>query len=279
MLGFSGIIYNVCLIKTQELYKKLTCINTKFKIIIPFVLAGILGLTFPVALGGGHALITELNIEASISFLLIALLVKFIFSMISFGSGAPGGIFFPLLVLGSAIGAIFAKIIIPVFGLNPELFYNFIIIAMAGYFTAIVRAPLTGIILMIEMTGSLDQLLPLIITSALAYITAEHFQNKPIYESLLEKMLLNRGVHKESMKREKILIETVVQFGSAFENKTVKDIHVHEKCLIVSVMRGEHDITPNGNTVIKSGDFLTVLTSLKYETEVREQIEAFSMEK
>ncbi|MFI3324971.1 MAG: ClC family H(+)/Cl(-) exchange transporter [Clostridia bacterium] len=273
ILGFSGVLYNKCLVKTQQIYKETKFINNKLKPVIPFILAGILGLTFPVVLCGGHSIIEELNINASLLFLVAALVIKFIFSMISFGSGAPGGIFFPLLVLGSTIGAIFAKIVIPVLGLDEVLFYNFIIIAMAGYFCAIVRAPLTGIILMIEMTGSLSQLLPLIVTSAVAYIIAEELKNKPIYESLLENLLISRGIHEKAMHRTKIILENVVQFGSEISNKALKEIDIPEKCLIVSIKRGEHDITPNGNTVIKSGDYITVLTSVNYEVEIREKIE------
>ncbi len=273
LLGLSGVIYNVCLVKSQAIYKNMHRVPPQFRPVIPFLTAGVLGLTFPVVLCGGHSVIEELNIGTSVMFLLVALLVKFLFSMVSFGSGAPGGIFFPLLVLGATIGAIFAKAVIPMIGLDEVLFYNFIIIAMAGYFAAIVRAPLTGIILMVEMTGSLSQLLPLIVTSAVAYIVAEELKNKPVYESLLENLLRGLGVQKRSMKRTKILLETVVQFGSQVEGKMLKEINVPEKCLIISIKRGEHDITPNGNTQVKAGDYLTVLTSLDYELDIRARIE------
>lgn len=273
VLGVSGVIYNKCLDWTQIAYKKLSFIDDKYKTVIPFVLAGILGLTFPVVLCGGHSIIMELNIESSILFLVVIFIVKFLFSMISFGSGAPGGIFFPLLVLGSTLGAIFAQIVIPVFGMNEVLFYNFVIIAMAGYFTAIVRAPLTGIILLVEMTGSLAQLLPLIITSAVAYIVAEELHNSPVYEMLLEKLLLSRGVHKKTGDQTKVLLELVVHHGCEMDGKTLLEIPVPEKCLIVSVKRGEHDITPSGATVIKAGDYLTVLTSKEYELDTRSHLE------
>ena len=279
LLGVSGVIYNVCLIRTQKLYNRMTKIKSEYKLMIPFITAGILGLLFPVVLCGGHSVIEELNMETSMLFLVAALLVKFLLSMVSFGSGAPGGIFFPLLVLGATLGAIFAQIIIPLVGLNEALFYNIIIISMAGYFAAIVRAPLTGIILMIEMTGSLSQLLPLIVTATVAYVVAEEMKNHPIYESLLENLLLSRGIHKQPMKRTKILLELVVQFNSLVENQALKDIVVPEKCLIVSIKRGEHDITPNGNTILKSGDYLTVLTSTHYEQEIREAIEAMCKER
>ncbi len=274
LLGVSGVVYNTCLVKSQAIYRVLsTKLDSRVVPVIPFLLAGVLGLTFPVVLCGGHSIVEELSIGVGMWFLLAALLVKFFFSMVSFGSGAPGGIFFPLLVLGATIGAMFAKVAIPLLGMDEVLFYNFIIIAMAGYFAAIVRAPLTGIILMVEMTGSLSQLLPLIVTSAVAYIVAEELKNKPIYESLLENMLRKQGIHKKPKKREKILLEAVVQYGAAVEGKALREVAVPEKCLIISIKRGEHDITPNGNTVLKAGDYLTVLTSVDYELETRAEVE------
>ncbi len=273
ILGLAGVFYNKCLDLSQVFYKKLTFIDEKYKPMIPFVLAGILGLTFPLALCGGHSIIMELDLGSSLMFLIFVFVVKFLFSMISFGSGAPGGIFFPLLVLGSTLGAIFAQIVIPLFGMNEVLFYNFVIIAMAGYFTAIVRAPLTGIILLVEMTGSLSQLLPLIITSAVAYIVAEELHNSPVYEMLLEKLLLSRGIHQKPGDRTKVLLELVVHHGSEMAGKTLRDIAIPEKCLIVSVKRGEHDITPSGATLIKAGDYLTVLTNKGYELDIRAELE------
>ena len=86
------------------------------------------------------------------------LAAKFVFSAVCFGSGAPGGIFFPLLVLGALTGGIFGMIGVNYFGMDPDYINNFVLLAMAGYFTAIVRAPLTGIILIFEMTGSVSQM-------------------------------------------------------------------------------------------------------------------------
>ena len=85
---------------------------------------------------------------------IITFLVKFLFSAVSFGSGAPGGIFFPLLILGAMVGGIFSMTGTEIFGLDPMYMNNFVLLAMAGFFTAIVRAPITGIILLFEMSGS-----------------------------------------------------------------------------------------------------------------------------
>ncbi|MGI5876666.1 MAG: chloride channel protein [Dethiobacteria bacterium] len=75
-------------------------------------------------------------------------------------------------------------------GIDPALFGNWIVLAMAGYFTAIVRAPITGIILLVEMTGSLSHLLPLTVVSVVAYVTADLLKSNPIYESLLENQVI-----------------------------------------------------------------------------------------
>ena len=186
-LGVFGSFYNWFTLKVQNFYAKLKC-STSIKLMIPFLLAGILGLLFPVVLCGGHAIIEELNLNSALSLLLLMLVAKFLFSMISFGSGAPGGIFFPLLIIGGTFGAVFGYIAINYIGISPEFFNNFIILSMAGYFTAIVRAPITGIILITEMTGSFSHLLSLTIVSIIAYIVADLLKSTPIYESLLDNL-------------------------------------------------------------------------------------------
>ena len=115
--------------------------------------------------------------------MILLLIVKFLFSAISFGSGAPGGIFFPLLVLGAFAGGIFTFT-----GFCDGYTFNIVSIAMAGFFAAIVQAPLTGIILICEMTGFCD-ILPLVTVSATAYITARICKSEPIYDILLKKLI------------------------------------------------------------------------------------------
>lgn len=121
IVGVFGVVYNHTLLKTQSLYGKLKSWPIQAKLLIPFLLAGILALVFPLVLGGGHSII-ELLIEGNITMklLIVLLVIKFIFSMVSFGSGAPGGIFFPLLILGALTGAIYGKLAAEFFGLNPQ---------------------------------------------------------------------------------------------------------------------------------------------------------------
>ena len=271
IVGISGAFYNHILLKTIALYKKLSSFNKHLKFIFPFIIAGILGLTFPIVLGGGDHIIAALSLSKSMQWFLLVLLFKFLFSMISFGSGVPGGIFFPLLVIGALIGGLFGNIAITFFGVNPDLFYNFVVLAMAGFFTAIVRAPITGIILLTEMTGSFNHLLSLTAISIIAYVTADLLKNTPIYESLLEiQMKDNRVGHDGHDTFRKITVETVVHYGSKIEHRCLKDLGLPVGSLVIAVRRHGEDITPSGSTRIKAEDYLVVLTSVKEESAVRE---------
>jgi len=280
LLGAAGAFYNYILLFTQKLYKKIPVLNTKSRLVVPFICAGIVGLYYPLALGSGNQIIGVLQATSSLKFLLILLVIKFIFSMISFGSGAPGGIFFPLLILGAIIGAIFGNFTINFLGVDPILFSNWIVLAMAGYFTAIVRAPITGILLLIEMTGSLSHLLPLAIVSIVAYIVADLLKSKPIYDSMLEKLIKERKFKADRRDNSrKITVENIVQHGSEAENKEVRHLDIPKGCLLIAVRRHGHDIIPHGYTKIRVQDYLVLLTSISNEVEVREALNKMTITK
>ena len=129
--------------------------------------------------------------------ILALLVVKFLYSMVSFGSGAPGGIFFPLLVLGAYVGSAYGVILVSGGLLESELLNNIIIISMAALFSSIVRAPVTGVVLISEMTGSFSHLLSLATASLIAYVVADLMGSKPVYESLTERLLMKQNVKVE----------------------------------------------------------------------------------
>ncbi len=236
--GFAGAFYNFAIIGTIRLYSKLTGRYSLLKILIPFALAGVLGLIFPVVLGGGHAIIEKLSLDSPFIWLVLVLIIKFIFSTISFSSGAPGGIFFPLLILGALLGAVFAKAASLVLGLDPLLMDYFMILAMAGFFTAIVRAPITGVILLTEMTGSFSHMLPLTLVSVTAYVSAELLKSEPIYDSLLHNLTAGKVQNRPDRDLyRKITVEQVVHHGSIIENKTIGELGLPEGCLIIALRR------------------------------------------
>ena len=279
VLGVLGAFYNWFTLKSQELYNKASFLRPEVKIMIPFVCAGILGFSAPELLGSGHSLIEYLtNSKVMLSTVLFLLVGRFIFSAVSFGSGAPGGIFFPLLVIGGYIGGAFATIGVQYFGMDPMYINNFVLLAMAGYFAAIVRAPLTGIILIFEMTGSLSQMLSLSVVSIVAYVVAILMKSKPIYESLLERLLKKNGEPVVEDGGEKVLTSFVVKQGSKVEEELIRDVKWPDNCLLVAIKRGFDEIIPKGKTRLLVGDMIVTMTDERDMSVVHEKMDVLCEE-
>ena len=121
--------------------------------------------------------------------LLALFAARFAITIASYSTGAPGGIFSPMLALGTCFGLCFghfAHELLPALIPHPEVFA---VAAMGALFAATVRAPITGIVLAVELTGSYEQLLPLILTCVPATLVAHGLGGTPIYTALLERTL------------------------------------------------------------------------------------------
>lgn len=288
ILGVAGAIYNKVMTKAQDLYKKPKFLNETTRLMIAFFAAGVFGLLMSSVLGSGGNLIVSLTDgEMTLRLILLTFVVKLLFSAVSFGSGAPGGIFFPLLILGALIGGAYAQTFVEFFGMDPVYINNFVLLSMAGFFTAIVRAPITGIILLFEMSGSVSQMLSLAIVSVAAYITATLVKSEPIYESLLNRLLAaqesasgegtgtkgNAGKTSGSAGGQKVLSEFVIMSGSVLEDRTVMEIHWPKNCLLVALERDGKEIIPRGKTKLMAGDRLTVMTDERDAGYIHDKLE------
>jgi len=256
-LGFAGVLYNTSVGFFQRLYDR---IPRKFiHILIPFMAAGVLAFACPELLGGGHHLAMEIEDgHLALGILAVYLVLKFLFSMLSFGSGAPGGIFLPLLVMGAMLGGLYSGTMESLFGLEEVYLSNFVIFGMSGFFAAIVRAPITGIILISEMTGSLQHMLSLSVVSLAAYLVPDMLRVKPIYEQLMARLVEGKSRSRKKP-AEKILLDTVVSHGSPADGKKLSELSWPEACLVVSLLREEAEFVPKGDTVILGGDRLVLL--------------------
>lgn len=188
--GAAAAFYNFVTLKAQIWYSKLPFLKPHQYVYVPLLLSVAVMFFVPEVLGSGHVMTQALEyMPGALRTILVLLTVKFVFSILCFGSGAAGGIFFPMLVLGSYLGAAYGNVYAQLSGAPLIEINNFIILGMAALFAGIVRAPLTGIVLIMEMTGGMPHLLSLTLVSVTAYLTAELLGAKPIYESLLERLL------------------------------------------------------------------------------------------
>ena len=184
--GGFGVLFNRSLLATLDLRDRLLrwpafAVGAGAGIFVGFV-----GWTVPGLAGSGGALVQQaISGKIVLATLPLFILARFSLTMVSYGSGAAGGIFAPLLVLGALGGLWFGAGVHWLFqsslSLTPAVFA---VLGMGAMFTAIVRAPLTGIVLMIELTGVYDFMLPLLVSCLMAYGVAELLGNLPIYEAL-----------------------------------------------------------------------------------------------
>ena len=146
---------------------------------------GLLAWFAPTMVGGGDTITQQMLLGTSVVFTYGPhFAVRFGLGTVSYAAQTPGGLFAPMLVLGAESGLFFGTIchqFFPAIASNPT---EFAVVGLAAFFTAVVRAPLTGIILAIELTGSFTLLLPMLGACAVSMLVPTLLNNPPIYDSL-----------------------------------------------------------------------------------------------
>jgi H+/Cl- antiporter ClcA len=180
-----GDLFKKSLYFSQSLYSKLH-VPMIVRPVVPLLVSVPLGFFLAETIGGGHELVEHLAV-ARYSLMLLAGLffVKLAFSGLSYGAGTAGGIFLPLLVCGALLGTAFGTVLFRL-GLVAEIeIVNFLILGMAAFFTAVVRAPVTGTVLILEMSGNLSHLGGLVIVCLISQLACDLVRSRPVYDVLL----------------------------------------------------------------------------------------------
>jgi chloride channel protein, CIC family len=254
--GLLGVLFNRTLVASLDAYGRMK--NKYLAVAVTGALIGLIGWFSPIAIGNGHVL-AEMALRDGILLAAIPLwfLIRFVLTISSYGTGVPGGIFAPLLVLGALIGLAVGKItqiIAPAAVPVPGVFA---VVGMAAYFTAIVRAPLTGVVLIIEMTGNYEQMLPLLISCFFAYAVTEALKDLPIYEVLLERDLLHEGESTDLA--QPVVMDFTVQEGAPFEGRLVRSLGLPAGCIIVRCSTGRREWVPRASTRLEANMHITVV--------------------
>lgn len=201
-VGVIGFFFNKGVERFQNFYFYLC--KGKLTRITPliFIIGGCSGLLFciePQAAASGMFSIPEwiTNNNQQTKILLILLMWRIFGTLLCFGSGIPGGIFAPSLAIGTLCGAAFGSILhqFEISAIPPSIFA---IVGMSTLFAASVRAPVTGIILVTEMTNNYEFLLPMMISSLSATLVTQKLGAKPIYTQILERTLRMQKTHHQN---------------------------------------------------------------------------------
>lgn len=187
--GFAAILYNRGLLATLTLCARLP-LGPVWRAGLIGGAVGALAWGAPDLVGGGDPLtqraLDGVGTPGAIAGLLV---IRFALSLLSYAAGTPGGLFAPMLTLGAQLGllcGLLATQLLPQAGLDPAAFA---VVGMAAFFTGAVRAPVTGVVIVTEMTGSVAMLLPMLIAAFGAMIVTTAAGTLPIYDSLRERLL------------------------------------------------------------------------------------------
>jgi CIC family chloride channel protein len=140
--------------------------------------------------GGGDPITQRSLVGAeTLSVLPLVFLLRFGLGTVSYSAGTPGGLFAPMLALGAQLGLFVGLLCQWAFPALEIQAPGFAVVGMAAFFTGVVRAPLTGIVLATEMTANVTMLLPMLVACFAAMVVATLLRNAPIYDSLRERTL------------------------------------------------------------------------------------------
>lgn len=259
LCGAAGVAFNRGLIRTLDWFAPLQAKGWGLSGLLAGAVVGVAIWFFPETAASGHGLLenvfgNHLALGAIGGFFLL----RFLMSLVSYGSGAPGGIFAPMLVLGSLLGLGVGKV---ASGWLPSVVPDPVVLAvlgMAAFFAAVVRGPLTGIVLIMEMTGNDGLMLHLLVACFSAYLVAEMLGERPVYEALLERDLARAGG--ETRSEEPVLLHFTVEEDAPYAHAAVGDIGLPSRCLMVSVESPRQPPrVPSRKTTLRPGDRIAVL--------------------
>ncbi len=193
IFGIFGPIFNKWVLGMQDLLHRVHGGNiTKWVLMGGAIggLCGLLGFVAPATSGGGFNLIPIATAgNFSMGMLVFIFVARVITTLLCFSSGAPGGIFAPMLALGTVLGTAFGMVAVELFPQYHLEAGTFAIAGMGALLAASIRAPLTGIILVLEMTDNYQLILPMIITGLGATLLAQFTGGKPLYSAILARTL------------------------------------------------------------------------------------------
>jgi CIC family chloride channel protein len=195
IMGAYGLFLNGALLRSLDLFRGIV---SRVGWLLPTALTGavvsLLVWLFPDATGGGEELVLRLlRRPRTFELFTVLLVARMAVFNVSYAIGAPGGLFFPLVAFGAISGlwfADFVRLLLPGFGFGAE---KFAVAGMAALLGATIRAPLTGLALVIDMTGSYQLLLMALFASIVADLTAGALGGRPIYQQLLDDAVGSNG--------------------------------------------------------------------------------------
>jgi len=191
LTGCLGALYNRLVLWFLDHVAAMRRVPTLAKAALIGAVIGMAMFVYPLAVGGGDPL-TQLIVGGHHIVLTVVigyLAVRFLAGPLSYSAAVPGGLFAPLLAVGALWGVLFVGVFNAVWPADAtSLAVPMALVGMAAFFGATVRAPVTGMVLVIEMTATTSVAVPMMAATAAAVLAAYLVRSHPIYDSLRERM-------------------------------------------------------------------------------------------
>ena len=191
LCGVLGVLYNKAVLAGLALGDR-SSIPVAYRALAIGAAVGVLAWLAPSWVGTGDNLTqSALTGSGVLGTVVLIFVVRFVLGVVSYAANAPGGLFAPMLVLGTHAGLAVGLLLADIVRLAPGTTAALALAGMAAFFTASVQAPVTGIILASEMTGSVTWLPPMLGTVAIALVVAMLLGSEPIYDALTSRAARN----------------------------------------------------------------------------------------
>ncbi len=270
--GLGGILFYKSCFLLRRAFKKIRAKDEKTTLLlrvgIVVAIGGVVSLLSAAVMGGGHGLIEGLGSRGGslaphlssvwglglVGSIAVILLLKFFITAVNVGGGIPCGTFIPILAIGACLGFLLNLLFVE-WGMEEKYCDFLLMICMAAFFTAVVRAPLTSIVMICELTGSFAPLLPVIIAVAVSYLIGETSKTDGIYEELLLHYEKEQGLREEAITE--VYTLRIVE-GAFADGRTVREVIWPKGAWVKEIHRGEEVILPDGGTILHEGDCLLI---------------------
>ena len=183
--GFVSVLFTRTLTGLRQKFLRLPRKTVWFHPVAGGITVGLMGWFVPQVLGVGYKYVSDaLNGNMALKLMVILLVLKLIAVVVSYASGNAGGIFGPSLFLGAMLGGAIGTVahnLAPSYVAQPGVYA---LVGMGTCFAGIVRAPMTSVLMIFEITRDYSVIVPLMISNLVSFFISQRFQPRPIYEVL-----------------------------------------------------------------------------------------------
>lgn len=289
--GFTALAAVVCALLGAGFYKlarasrklmlKITALKGIVRLLIPFLFVGAAGLVTVYAMGSGQDVINKLSTHGGttdialqsifsspiVVTLLIIIALRVISTCINVGAGVPGGIFVPILAIGASLGALLSKLFVPM-GMGKQYCDLMVFICMSVFFATTVKAPLTAIVLVMELNYGFVSLVPVILAVAIGYMVSQALNVPPLYEALMEDL-----IEEHSHRLKKFNYNVAVEAGSPADGSALRDVLWPESTYVMSVRRDGKQLVPSADMVLYANDKLVINGNTESLQQLKEYVD------